>query len=115
LQFVDDFLEVFEVDFAAADLVYPSREIFGDAESVVEQRGVDAPQSDGSSGEEFREVVVLASGRVSLQVSRRLVSLRKRCQYRVQYSLPHKYPTALNDPNSSIEETPLVRTPTSIS
>jgi len=29
-------LEVFEVDFAAAYLVYPLREIFGDAESVVE-------------------------------------------------------------------------------
>jgi len=66
LQFVDDFLEVFEVDFAAAYLVHPLGEVFSDAESVVEQRGVDAPQSDGSGGEEVREVVVLASVRVSI-------------------------------------------------
>lgn len=65
MQLVDDFLEVFEVDFAAAYLVHPLREIFGDAESVVEQRGVDAPQSDGAAGEEVREVVVLTSVRVS--------------------------------------------------
>jgi len=52
LQLVDGFLEVFEVDFAAADLVNPFGEVFGDAESAIEQRVVYTAESDGSGGEE---------------------------------------------------------------
>jgi len=61
LQFIEDLLEIFEVDFAAAYPVNPCGEVFSDAESVVEQCGVDAPKSDGAGGEEVREIVGLAS------------------------------------------------------